>query len=120
MHTVARLRGWTPFIGLQIPYSLVQRDVERELLPMARGEGLGVTAWSPLGGGILTGKYNESTDRGPRRLSGIDGIKLDIARTVFDVATDLGVASSQVALAWLRSRGGIIPDPRRPHHSTTR
>jgi aryl-alcohol dehydrogenase-like predicted oxidoreductase len=109
MQTVARLRGWTPFIGLQIPYSLVQRDVERELLPMARGEGLGVTAWSPLGGGILTGKYNESTDRGPRRLSGIDGIKLDIARTVFDVATDLGVASSQVSLAWLRSRGGIIP-----------
>jgi aryl-alcohol dehydrogenase-like predicted oxidoreductase len=70
---------------------------------------LGVTAWSPLGGGILTGKYTESTDRGPRRLSGIDGTKLDIARTVFDVATDLGVASSQVALAWLRSRGGIIP-----------
>jgi aryl-alcohol dehydrogenase-like predicted oxidoreductase len=49
MQTIARLRGWSPFIGLQIPYSLVQRDVERELLPMARALGLGVTAWSPLG-----------------------------------------------------------------------
>jgi aryl-alcohol dehydrogenase-like predicted oxidoreductase len=109
MQTIARLRGWSPFIGLQIPYSLVQRDVERELLPMARALGLGVTAWSPLGGGVLSGKYNEPTGAEPRRLSGVDAAKLDIARTVAKVAEELGVPASQVALAWLRSRGGVIP-----------
>ena len=56
-NTLAELRGWTPFVGLQIEYSLIERTVERELLPMARALGLGVTAWAPLGGGVLTGKY---------------------------------------------------------------
>jgi aryl-alcohol dehydrogenase-like predicted oxidoreductase len=109
MQTIARLRGWSPFVGLQIPYSLVQRDVERELLPMARALGLGVTAWSPLGGGVLSGKYNQPGATGPRRLSGVDAAKLDIARAVAKAAEELGVSASQVALAWLRSRGGIVP-----------
>ncbi len=56
-NTFAELRGWTPFVGLQIEYSLIERTPERELLPMASGMGLGVTAWSPLAGGVLTGKY---------------------------------------------------------------
>src|SRR5689334_3502547 len=55
-NTIAELRGWTPFVGLQIEYSLLERTVERELLPMAAALGLGVTAWSPLAGGLLTGK----------------------------------------------------------------
>jgi len=55
--TVADLRGWAPLAGLQIEYSLVQRTPERELLPMAAAFGLGTVAWSPLGGGVLTGKY---------------------------------------------------------------
>ncbi len=50
-HTLAELRGWAPFVNLQIEYSLIQRTVERELLPMARSLGIGVTAWSPLAGG---------------------------------------------------------------------
>ena len=50
-NTLAELRGWTPFVGLQIEYSLIERTVERELLPMAEALGLGVTAWSPLAGG---------------------------------------------------------------------
>jgi aryl-alcohol dehydrogenase-like predicted oxidoreductase len=49
-------RGWTEFTGLQIQYSLIERTPERELLPMAGALDIGVTAWSPLGGGILTGK----------------------------------------------------------------
>jgi aryl-alcohol dehydrogenase-like predicted oxidoreductase len=61
--TLADLRGWTRFAGLQIPYSLVDRTVERELLPMARACELTVTAWGPLGGGLLTGRYG--TDRSP-------------------------------------------------------
>jgi aryl-alcohol dehydrogenase-like predicted oxidoreductase len=55
-NTMAELRGWTSFAGLQIEYSLIERTVERELLPMARELDLGVTAWSPLAGGLLTGK----------------------------------------------------------------
>src|ERR1700752_4737580 len=55
-NTLANLRGWTPFVGLQVEYSLIERTPERELLPMAADLGLGVTAWSPLAGGLLTGK----------------------------------------------------------------
>ena len=58
-NTLAELRGWTPFVGLQIEYSLIERTPERELLPMAADLGLGVTAWSPLAGGVLTGKQLE-------------------------------------------------------------
>src|SRR6202162_3279081 len=58
-NTLADLRGWTPFVGLQIEYSLIERTPERELLPMAADLGLGVTAWSPLAGGVLTGKQLE-------------------------------------------------------------
>src|ERR1700724_4733968 len=57
---LARLRGWTPFVGLQIEYSLIERTVERELIPMSQAIGLGLVAWSPLSGGVLTGKYNST------------------------------------------------------------
>src|ERR1700758_2573591 len=59
-NTVAELRGWTSFVTLQIEYSLIERTPERELLPMAASLGLGVTAWSPLAGGMLTGKQLEA------------------------------------------------------------
>src|SRR6266581_7636663 len=57
-NTMAELRGWTQFIGLQIEYSLMERTVERELIPMAKALNLGVLAWSPLARGVLTGKYH--------------------------------------------------------------
>src|SRR5258708_10333258 len=57
-NTLAELRGWTQFIGLQIEYSLMERTVERELVPMAKALNLGVLAWSPLANGVLTGKYH--------------------------------------------------------------
>jgi aryl-alcohol dehydrogenase-like predicted oxidoreductase len=57
-NTLAHLRGWSPFIGLQIEYSLIERTVERELIPMAKALNIGVTAWSPLARGVLTGKYH--------------------------------------------------------------
>src|ERR1700689_4128139 len=57
-NTLAELRGWTQFVGLQIEYSLIERTVERELIPMAKALGLTVTAWSPLAGGLLSGKYH--------------------------------------------------------------
>src|SRR5262249_20662988 len=108
--TLAAGRGWTRFCGLQIEYSLVQREVERELIPMARGLGLGVLAWGPLGAGVLSGKYVASAEQGDeRRLRDVDPGRLAIARAVADVAGELGLSSSVVALAWLRARGGVIP-----------
>ena len=110
LQTLAAVRGWSPFVGLQIEYSLVQREVERELIPMARGLGLGVMAWGPLGAGVLSGKYaNGSQGTRERRLTDVDPARLAIARTVADVARELGLSSSVVALAWLRAQGGVIP-----------
>src|SRR6202049_2834395 len=57
-NTLASLRGWSPYVGLQIEYSLLERTVERELIPTAKALKLGVTAWSPLSRGVLTGKYH--------------------------------------------------------------
>ncbi|NUP00144.1 MAG: aldo/keto reductase [Nonomuraea sp.] len=105
-NTLAQWHGWSPFIGLQVPYSLLQRDIERELLPMAESFGLGVTAWSPLAGGVLSGKYAAppaGTRLSPESLSARDHA---VAGVVKEVADDLGATPSQVAIAWtmIRSR----------------
>ena len=102
-NTLADWRGWTPFAGVQLPYSLVQRDAERELLPMAQALGLSVAAWSPLAGGLLSGKFTRSTPTTHTRISASDVSERDlrIARTVDEVADEVGASSSQVALAWL-------------------
>jgi aryl-alcohol dehydrogenase-like predicted oxidoreductase len=116
--TLADLRGWTRFVGLQVPYSLVERDVERDLLPMALALELTVTAWSPLGGGVLTGRYGNDRGRPPgTRIaafgeSGLTERKLAIADAVNAVAAERGVSSAQVAIAWLRAqqeRSVIVP-----------
>jgi aryl-alcohol dehydrogenase-like predicted oxidoreductase len=108
MQALAAERGWSPFIGLQIEYSLLQREVERELVPMARGLGLGVLAWGPLGAGVLSGKYASPAASGDaRRLTDIGPAKLAIAKTVADVADELGHTPAQVALAWIRAQQAI-------------
>jgi len=107
-NTLAELRGWTPFVGLQVEYSLVARDVERELLPMARAFGLAVTPWSPLGGGVLSGKYNANRGEGGRFANGADERTLQIAAGVLKVAEETGHSPAQVALAWLLSQPGTI------------
>ena len=108
LQTLAAARGWSAFAGLQIEYSLVQREVERELIPMARGLGLGVLAWGPLGAGVLSGKYADQSPRqGERRHPDPDPARLAIARTVAEIARELGLSSSVVALAWLRAKGGV-------------
>jgi aryl-alcohol dehydrogenase-like predicted oxidoreductase len=122
-NTVADLRGWTPFIGLQVEYNLLEREVERELLPMARTLDIGVTAWTPLASGWLTGKYSKG---GPAATwkSSADRDRLDdpvatgfvqrsesnrlICRQVCIVAEEIGCAPAHVALNWLRSQG-VIP-----------
>jgi aryl-alcohol dehydrogenase-like predicted oxidoreductase len=114
-NTIAELRGWSPFIALQIEYSLRQRTPERDLLPMARHFDIGVTAWSPLGGGVLTGKYNKGgdIDTGGRLPKGAKESDLKIAAVVLEVAEEIGRSASQVALNWLRQQegrfGSVIP-----------
>jgi aryl-alcohol dehydrogenase-like predicted oxidoreductase len=109
MQTIAELRGWSPFVGVQVEYSLVQRDVEREILPMARELGMGVTAWAPLGTGVLTGKYDRRlpADDRPRRLGQVPERRLDIAEAVNDLAAETGVPAAHLALAWVRAKGAI-------------
>lgn len=113
LQTIADLRGWTPLAALQIEYSLVERSVEHELMPMARALGLGVMPWSPLGGGILSGKYGKAdldtqgqrdvaaTRKGVIASSGLlNETSLAIAAEVTAVAGDIGATPAQVALAW--------------------
>jgi aryl-alcohol dehydrogenase-like predicted oxidoreductase len=112
-NTLASLRGWTPFAGIQVEYSLVERTVERELLPMAANLGVGVTAWSPLASGLLTGKYARGDDDG--RLSKIPYDRrsernIAIAQRVIEVAKELERSPAQVALNWLRQRSqAVVP-----------
>ncbi len=107
---LATLRGWTPFVGLQIRYSLLDRAVERELLPMARALDLAVTPWDTLGSGILTGKYNrDASTEGRAMLRGRVGDReLGIAAEVIQVAEKIGRSPAQVALNWVRQQRGVI------------
>ncbi len=115
MQAIAELCRWSPFVALQIPYSLAERTVEREFMPMARELGLGVLPWSPLGGGVLTGKYTredlklqQSSDMGSMTsrkaqnlaTNRLSAHSLDIADVVVEVATELDKSPAQVALAW--------------------
>ena len=121
--TLADERGLEPFSALQVPYSLVERTVERDLLPMARALDLAVTVWAPLGGGLLTGRYGTDRER-PKdtRLAGIGGRheentlsrrNLAVADAVNAVASEQGIGATQVAIAWVlaqrRRRGVVIP-----------
>ena len=111
-NTLAELRGWAKFVGLQIRYSLVDRTVERELLPMARALDLAVTPWGTVASGILTGKYNrDAKAEGRAQLRGqVTDRSLGIAAEVISVADALGATPSQVAIAWVRQgEGNIIP-----------
>ena len=97
---IAEARGWARPVALQLPYSLADRDPERELLPMARALDLAVTPWGTLEGGALTGKYLEDGDE-PRRYSGAGEKTNQLAREVLAVAEELGASASQVAIAWV-------------------
>ncbi len=116
---LAELRGWTPFVGLQVEYSLLDRSAEADLLPMARSLGLGVLAWAPLGGGVLTGKYQiengEVTAADTKRGGWLNGERLTASgmrrsAALERVAESLGRTPAQVAINWLRQQQwGVIP-----------
>lgn len=113
-NTLAELRGWTPFVGLQIEYSLLERTVERELIPMAKAFGLTVTAWSPLKGGVLSGKYRhkEGNAEADARYSSemMKGFLPErqrqdrVVAALAQLSTETGHSLAQLSLAWLRFR----------------
>jgi aryl-alcohol dehydrogenase-like predicted oxidoreductase len=135
-NTLANLKGWTEFTGLQIEYSLIERTPERELLPMADALNIGVTAWSPLGGGVLTGKYKKSNreeqqqqntsssssttvvaQEGNSRLEVqnefanrvLNDRNTLIAQEVSKIAKEIGCSAAQVALNWVRQQNIMSP-----------
>ena len=109
--TVAELRGLSPIIAVQFEYSLAERSADRELLPMAESLGLGVGLWSPLAGGLLTGKYGQG---GRGRLTDSRGVirteisdqKAAVVDAVVVIADEIGATPSQVSIAWMRHRAG--------------
>jgi aryl-alcohol dehydrogenase-like predicted oxidoreductase len=112
-NTIAELRGWSAFAGLQIEYSLLERTPERELLPMARALDIGVTAWGSLGGGVLTGKYKSATEaEDSKRVQSNQGRttagKLAIAEEVVKIAKEIDRPPSQVAINWVRQQPGVV------------
>ncbi len=119
-NTIAELRGWTSFTGLQIRYNLIDRTAERDLLPMARALDLAVTPWRVLHAGVLTGKYQgrlSDGDNGADAGSGDGRVSksdakirrnLEIAAEVVAVAEEIGCKPAHVAISWLRQRPGVI------------
>jgi len=110
MNAIAELKNWTQFVALQIKYSLLERTVERELLPMARKLDLAVTPWGVIGGGVLSGKYNKNkNEQGRAQLNkAIKDDHLEIAEEVIKVADEIGCSPSQVAINWVRQQPGVI------------
>ena len=109
-NTLAEWRGWTPFAGLQVPYNLLNRDIERELLPMAETFGMTVAAWSPLAHGVLSGKFTRPGAQGESRLASESlGVReRTTARAVQEVADEVGATPAQVAIAWTRARSRAV------------
>ena len=111
--TIARFRGTSPVIALQIEYSLHERTVEGELIPMAREMGLGVTPWSPLKSGALSGKYTRANagqvkgDRGPWVMSVLTERTYAIVDALIAIANELGTTPARVAIAWVQGRPGV-------------
>jgi len=108
--------GRTPLASTQVEYSLLNRDVEEEVLPAARAMGMGVLAWSPLGRGVLTGKYRSGTPADSRGASPtleanvavyLDPRSRGVVEAVCRAAEGLELAPAEVALAWVRDRPGV-------------
>jgi aryl-alcohol dehydrogenase-like predicted oxidoreductase len=113
---VADRHGYTRFVSQQIYYSLQSRDADAELVPVSVDQGLGILVWSPLAGGLLSGKYrrNQPTPQGTRRFEGWDEPPVydenrlyDTIDVLLEIAGARGVSAAQVALAWLLGRPAV-------------
>jgi aryl-alcohol dehydrogenase-like predicted oxidoreductase len=111
--TIARFRGRAPLVALQIEYSLLERTVEGELMPMALEMGLGVTPWSPLKSGVLSGKYTRENavtaraDRGERVTTSLDERVFAIIDELARIAKQTRTTPAAIALAWVQGRPGV-------------
>jgi aryl-alcohol dehydrogenase-like predicted oxidoreductase len=112
-NVTARFRGWSAFIGLQIEYSLLERTVEQELVPMALELGLGITPWSPLKSGVLSGKYTRHNagqikpDRGPFAEGHLTEKAYAIVDELSIIAKAHASTVARVALAWVQAQPGV-------------
>ena len=111
-NTLAELRGWSPFVALQVQWSLVDREVERDLVPMAQALGMGITPWSPLKGGVLSGKYTrQNAGQVQPGRSWTAGMLNETAYTVIDelqrIAAEVESTVARVAVAWAQGRPGV-------------
>jgi len=111
---VSALHGWSAYVSVQACYSLAVRDIEREILPMARDAGLGVMAWSPLAGGLLSGKFRRGAALDPdARRAHIDFPPVEpehglrAIEALQPVADGHGVSAARVALAWVLAQEGV-------------
>jgi aryl-alcohol dehydrogenase-like predicted oxidoreductase len=108
--TLAEWRGWAPISAVQLEYSLVERTAERELLPMAAAFNLGLVVWSPLGGGLLTGKYRKGETGRAQGLGVVIHSESDDRKTatvdqVLAISEETGLPAGQIAIAWVLAKG---------------
>jgi aryl-alcohol dehydrogenase-like predicted oxidoreductase len=112
-NVIAQFRGWSSFIGTQIEYSLLERSVEQELVPMARELELGITPWSPLKRGVLSGKYTRVTaatvqnDRGAMVAAALNEKSFALIDLLEEIARVHDTTVARVALAWIRTQPGV-------------
>jgi aryl-alcohol dehydrogenase-like predicted oxidoreductase len=112
-NVIARFRGWSAFIGLQIEYSLLERTVEQDLVPMALEFGLGITPWSPLKSGVLSGKYTRhnagqiKADRGFFADSHLTEKAYAIVDALQIIAKAHDSTVARIALAWVQGQPGV-------------
>jgi aryl-alcohol dehydrogenase-like predicted oxidoreductase len=111
--TAALMKGWTPLVALQLEYSLLERTIEGELIPAALEYGLGVTPWSPLKSGMLTGKYTRESaktatpGRGTFVSRAFTQQAFAVLDVLIDVAKEAGTTPARAALAWVGQRPGV-------------
>ncbi len=109
----ARFRGWAPLIALQLEYSLLQRTIEGELVPLALEHGMGITPWSPLKSGVLSGKYTRGNagkikaERGEWATSALTDQAYKVIDALIRIAQEAGSTPARVALAWVQNRPGV-------------
>jgi aryl-alcohol dehydrogenase-like predicted oxidoreductase len=110
---LSKWRGWAPLIALQLEYSLLERTIEGELIPLAREHGLGITPWSPLKGGLLSGKYTRDSagqvqgGRSAFATSGLDDRAYQVIDALTAIAREVTSTPARVALSWIQHRPGV-------------
>jgi aryl-alcohol dehydrogenase-like predicted oxidoreductase len=110
---IAKFRGWAPLIAFQLEYSLLERTIEGDLIPMALEQGIGVTPWSPLKSGILSGKYTRANagqvkpDRGEFATSALTEKAYAVIDELVKIAAEIDSTPARVAISWVQRRPGV-------------